>query len=135
MPAALASAVPVNTDQGDASPHPMMSALVLIFTMAPGSDSWISPTPWRRFIFRGQRTTSTATPVMRSSPILFLTLRRSCRLMWTLTCPQRSIQSVPARGGPNGRGQHEQQCQEDGGRDRRRYGGRDDGKLLAAQGA
>ena len=67
MPLALASAVPVNTDHGAASPQPEMPASVSILTIAPGIDSSMSPTPWRRFILSGQRTTSTESPVMRRS--------------------------------------------------------------------
>src|SRR5215471_19442778 len=137
MPVALASAVPVKTDHGDASPHPTMSLLVLILTIAPGIDSSISPTPCRRFIFRGQRTTSTAMPVMRSSPIAFLTFRRRCYhacMDFNLPVAIHTICSCERRSRMVGGG-CEQQCQEDGGRDRCRYGGRDDGKLLASQGA
>src|ERR1700730_17932499 len=76
---ALASAVPVNTDQGDASPHPTIPALVLIFTMAPGIDPSMSPTPCRRFILSGQRTRSTEIPEMRSS---------------LMACPRRPVMSA-----------------------------------------
>src|SRR5262245_21858382 len=67
MPVALASAVPVKTDHGATSPHPTTPALVVIFTMAPGIESSMSPTPCRRFILSGHLTTSTATPVIRNS--------------------------------------------------------------------
>src|SRR5262245_17495545 len=82
MPVALASAVPVKTDHGEASPHPTIPALVLILTMAPGIDSSMSPTPCRRFILSGHRTTSTETPMMRNSPMAALTIYDACRVRW-----------------------------------------------------
>src|SRR6516225_807147 len=96
MALALASAVPVNTDHGAASPQPVMPALVVILTIAPGIDWPISPTPCRRRILSGQRTTSTATPAMLSSLMTKhpTTPNPPRALGVTLTCRRRHVQSA-----------------------------------------
>src|SRR5262245_31496576 len=99
MPVALASAVPVKTDHGATSPQPTTPALVVIFTMAPGIESSMSPTPCRRFILSGHLTTSTATPVIRNSLMTDLERpeparsRRIARLYLVRHDPQNRRQS------------------------------------------
>src|SRR5579871_7049805 len=69
MPSALASAVPVNTDHGAASPQPTMPASVVSLTMTPPIARSMSPTPCRRFILSGQLTRPTSSPVILRSLI------------------------------------------------------------------
>src|SRR6476661_504935 len=137
MPLALASAVPVKTDQGEASPQPLMPASVLILTMTPGIDCSMSPTPCRRFILSGQRTTSTATPVIRS---LFMTtsmvqgdnatlrdFNSSLAIRKIGLCTRAACNRRDGEHGGSGR-------KEEGSRGRRRHRRGHDGELFAAQG-
>src|SRR5437773_2336157 len=141
MPLAFASAVPVKTDQGEASPQPTMPALVAILTMAPGIDSSMSPTPCRRFILSGQRTTSTPTPVMRSS-LMTVPRQRAigadcallARLYLVRTDPYNLRVRWAAAAQEGRRGYGNRRREENGRRDRRRDGRRDRRQLPAAQG-